>query len=139
MLTIGKLAAMAGTTANALRYYEREGLVTPATKGDNGYRLYAQDAARRVHFIRQAQHCGFTLAEIRELLTLPAQPSACCCDVRTMAIEKKLALEAKIKLMQAMSAELDRLIRNCIDDSRPLDDCPILEALSHAPEGAPAP
>lgn len=133
MLTIGKLAALAGTTPNTLRYYEREGLIPPASKGDNGYRLYAQDAARRVHFIRQAQQCGFTLAEIRELLTIPRQASAGCSDVRTFAIEKKLALEAKIKLMKAMSAQLDHLISDCVDDTRPLNDCPILNALNRVP------
>lgn len=133
MLTIGKLAALAGTTPNTLRYYEREGLIPPASKGDNGYRLYAQDAAQRVHFIRQAQQCGFTLAEIRELLSIPRQVSAGCSDVRTFAIEKKLALEAKIKLMKAMSAKLDQLISDCADDKRALDDCPILNALNRMP------
>lgn len=133
MLTIGKIAALAGTTPDTLRYYEREGLIPPPSKGGNGYRLYPQDAARRVHFIRQAQKCGFTLSEIRELLALPQRPSACCSDVRQLAVEKKLALEAKIKLMKAMSAELDHLINNCVDDTHPLDDCPILNALNRVP------
>lgn len=133
MLTIGKLAALAGTTPNTLRYYEREGLIPSPPKGDNGYRLYPQDAARRVYFIRQAQQCGFTLSEIRELLTLPQQASACCSDVRKLAIEKKLALEAKIKLMKAMSSELNQLINNCVDDTHSLDDCPILNALNRVP------
>ena len=133
MLTIGKLATLAGTTPNTLRYYEREGLISPPLKGENGYRLYPHDAARRVHFIRQSQQCGFTLSEIRELLMLPRQASACCSDVRKFAIEKKLALEAKIRLMKAMSAELDHLINNCVDDTHPIDDCPILNALNRVP------
>ena len=135
MLTIGKFAMLAGTTANALRFYEREGLFPPASKGDNGYRLYPENAARRVHFIRQAQQCGFTLAEIRELLTLPQRASACCSDVRKFAIERKLALEAKIKLMKAMSAELDVLIRDCVDDGHSIADCSILNALNRVPAG----
>lgn len=133
MLTIGKLATAAGTTANTLRFYEREGLVPAACKGENGYRLYPGEAVSRVHFIRQAQHCGFTLAEIRELLVLPEQPSACCSDVRAIAISKKVALEAKIELMKTMSAELDRLIGNCVAETRPLDDCPILNAFKGEP------
>jgi len=136
MLTIGKVAALAGTTPNTLRYYEREGLIAPATKGENGYRLYPQEAARRLNFIRQAQQCGFTLAEIRELLTLPQRASACCSDVRKLAIEKKLALEAKIRMMKAMSAELDALINDCVDDAHPIDECPILNALNRAPAQA---
>lgn len=133
MLTIGKLAALAGATPNTLRYYEREGMIPPAAKGENGYRLYPQDTARRVHFIRQAQQCGFTLAEIRELLTLPQQASSCCSDVRKLAVEKKLALEVKIKLIKMMSAELDALINDCVDVTHPLDDCPILNAFNRMP------
>ena len=137
MLTIGKLAALAGTTPNTLRYYEREGLVPPASKGDNGYRLYSQDAARRVSFIRKAQQCGFTLSDIRELLAIPQQASACCSDVRKLAVEKKLALEAKIRLMKAMSAALDQLIDNCVNDTHPIDDCSILNALNRVPSERP--
>ena len=59
MLTIGKIAAR----ADAIRYYEREGLLAPAQKSDAGYRLYDDNAVRRVGFIKQAQKCGFSLAE----------------------------------------------------------------------------
>jgi len=133
VLTIGKLAALAGATPNTLRYYEREGMIPPAVKGANGYRLYPQNTARRVHFIRQAQQCGFTLAEIRELLALPQQASACCSDVRKLAVERKLALEARIKALKTMSAELDALINDCVEVTHPLDDCPILNALNRVP------
>lgn len=134
MLTIGKLAAQTNTSANTLRFYERQGLVCPTSKGENGYRLYAEDAVKRVHFIRHAQQSGFTLAEIQELLTLQDSASACCSDVRKRAIDKKLMLEAKIKLLKAMSAELDALILNCAHEDHPVDQCPILDALSRAPQ-----
>lgn len=103
MLTIGKLAARTDLSTNALRFYEREGLVEPSSKSAAGYRLYADDAVARVKFIRQAQHCGFTLTEIHQLLTLRARDAACCDDVRRLAIEKKLQLEAKIRSMKVMS------------------------------------
>ncbi len=129
MLTIGKLAKVGDLSPDALRYYEREGLIAPATKTDSGYRLYGEDAVRRVRFIQHAQACGFTLAEIRELLHLRQAHSACCNDVRGRAIEKKLQLAAKIRTMQAMSAALDVLIAECAGGELPLDDCPILAAL----------
>lgn len=128
-LTIGKLAALAEVSTDALRYYEREGLITPVSKSDGGYRLYGEDAARRIRFIKQAQHCGFTLADIRELLTLRGQDSACCGDVRKLAVEKKLQLESKIRLMKTMSQALDRLIADCAEETHPVDECPILTAL----------
>lgn len=129
MLTIGKLAKAGDISPDALRYYEREGLLAPASKTDSGYRLYGEDAVRRVRFIQHAQACGFTLAEIRELLHLRQSEHACCNDVRSRAVEKKLQLAAKIRAMQTISAALDRLIAKCAYGTLPVDDCPILAAL----------
>src|SRR6516225_5603413 len=67
MFTIGKLAGLTSVSNDTLRYYEQEGLIRPTAKSAAGYRLYDQDSARRIHFIKHAQRCGFTLAEIREL------------------------------------------------------------------------
>lgn len=129
MLTIGKLAALAKTSTDTLRYYEREGLIEPADRTESGYRLYDKDSARRIHFIKQAQHCGFTLTEIRDLLVLRNRDAACCGDVRNRAIEKKLQLEHKIKAMKSMSRALDHLIADCANGARPVGECTILAAL----------
>lgn len=135
MLTIGKLAKAGDISTDALRYYERERLLIPASKTESGYRLYGEDAVRRVRFIQHAQACGFTLVEIRELLQLRQSEHACCDDVRSRAVEKKLQLAAKIRTMQAMSAALDRLIAECADGTQPVDDCPILAALEQVDPG----
>lgn len=132
MFTIGKLAALADVSTDALRYYEREGLIAPAGKSEGGYRLYDKDSARRIRFIKQAQHCGFTLAEILELLVLRSRDAACCGDVRKRAIEKKLQLETKIRTMKAMSRALDSLIADCANETHPVEECPILAALEQA-------
>src|SRR6266849_3828400 len=79
------------------------GLVKPAGKSPAGYRLYDKDSVRRIHFIKHAQQCGFTLAEIRELLVLRGRDKAYCGDVRSRAVEKKLHIESKIRAMKAMS------------------------------------
>jgi MerR family Zn(II)-responsive transcriptional regulator of zntA len=70
MYTIGKVATLAGVSTDTLRYYEKEGLITPASKTGAGYRLYHDEALRRIRFIKHAQHCGFTLSDIQELLRL---------------------------------------------------------------------
>ena len=132
MFTIGKLAALAVVSTDALRYYERESLLTPAGKSEGGYRLYGDDSVRRVRLIKRAQHCGFTLAEIRELLNVRDREAACCGDVRQRAIEKKLQIEGKIRALSSMSRALDDLIAGCADTSRPVDECPILAALEQA-------
>ena len=132
MYTIGKLALRVEVSADTVRYYEKEGLLAPAKKTDAGYRLYGTDAVRRLRFIRQAQQCGFSLAEIRELLALKNSDAACCKDVRGVAINKKLQLEHKIKALQAMSQALTELIAVCDDEARPLDAYPILAALDNS-------
>lgn len=131
-LTIGKVASLAEVSADTLRYYERERLIAPSAKSAGGYRLYERDALRRIRFIKQAQQCGFNLTEIRSLLALRASDAACCRDVRSAALEKKLQLEAKIKAMRAMSDALTDLIAQCDMDNRPLDDCPILAVLERS-------
>ena len=131
-LTIGKIASLAQVSADTLRYYERERLIAPAAKSAGGYRLYERDALRRIQFIKQAQQCGFNLAEIRSLLALRGSDAACCRDVRRVALEKKLQLEVKIKAMKVMSKALSQLVKECSGDNRPLDDCSILAALERA-------
>lgn len=132
MLTIGKLASLTSVSNDTLRYYEEEGLISPAGKSPAGYRLYDHDSARRIHFIKHAQQCGFTLAEIRDLLELRSRDKACCGDVRTRAIEKKLQIESKIRAMKAMSKALDQLIAECANEKQPVKECTIIAALERA-------
>jgi DNA-binding transcriptional MerR regulator len=132
MFTIGKLASLTNVSNDTLRYYEDEGLVKPAAKSPGGYRLYDGDSARRIHFIKHAQQCGFTLAEIRELLALRVRDKARCGDVRRRAVEKKLQIESKIRAMKAMSRALDQLIAECANETQSIKECTIIAALERA-------
>jgi DNA-binding transcriptional MerR regulator len=130
MLTIGEIASRVGVSADTVRYYEKQGLLRPEKRSDGGYRLYGENAIRRLQFIKQAQHCGFSLAEVAELLKLQGEPDARCDDVRHRAVAKKLELERKIRALQAMSAALNELIEVCqVQENKPLDFCPIVAAL----------
>jgi DNA-binding transcriptional MerR regulator len=129
MLTIGKVAKKAELSTDTIRHYEHEGLILPAQKSRSGYRLYTDEAVRRLGFIKYAQQCGFSLREIRELLELRSDDRACCDDAYRVAVQKKLQLEGKIKALQAMSRALSGLIEICSHDRKSLDKCPILSAL----------
>lgn len=129
---IGELAALIGVRPDTLRYYEKQGLLKPRRRGRGAYRSYDETDLRRLRFIRQAQRCGFPLDEVKQLLDLPQSDAACCSAVRSLAVEKKLQLEARIRTMQAMSRRLDQLIAACKDDSLPLAECPILHGLEQA-------
>jgi DNA-binding transcriptional MerR regulator len=107
----------------------KKGWSRRSKKSDAGYRLYDDSAARRLHFIKQAQGCGVTLAEILQLLALQSLDSSGCSDVRKLAVKKKLQVETNIRDMKAMSSTLDQSIAGCAIDLQPVAQCTILSSL----------
>ena len=128
MFTIGTLAEKTRLSPDTLRYYEKEKLLEPVDRSESGYRLYDAETLRRVRFIRQAQDCGFRLAEIREFLDLSREGTGFSGEVRRKVFEKKRHLEQRIRAMQGMVRTLDRLGNLCCEVNRPIGDCPILAA-----------
>ena len=112
MYTIGRLARRARINTDSIRFYERQGLLSPATKTDSGYRLYTDEAVRRIGFIKHAQRCGFSLAEIGDLLQMhngePARSRGYC-----LAAEKQAEIENTIEALRTMSEAL-----SCLLDAR---------------------
>ena len=130
-LTIGELATRTGVSAEAIRYYEREGVVPVAVRGGPGrYRQYGETDAERLLFIRRARELGFSVDEVRELLALAdGSPSRPCTDVNRIALAHLAQVDAKLAQLSALRAELDRLIGEC-NGVVPVADCRILGALS---------
>lgn len=127
-LTSGQLAKKCSVGVETLRFYEREGLlVKPARTGSN-YRQYPAEAVERVKFIRRAQLLGFQLKDIKELLVLRDDPDAGSGDVREKALAKLADIDQRIKDLEAMKAELTRLVAAC-NGTGPASDCPILTAI----------
>ncbi len=127
-LTIGKVAKAANVHVETLRYYERRGLVPKPPRSLSLYRRYPESTVRRVRFVRHAQTLGFSLREIRELLSLRAAPKARCTDVKRRADTKLRDIQEKIRALQAMHRALKRLVSQC-DGTLPASECPILESL----------
>jgi DNA-binding transcriptional MerR regulator len=133
MYTIGRLARRAHIKADSVRFYERQGLVAPATKTPAGYRLYTDAALRRLVFIRHAQRCGLTLAEIGKLLRLHETAPAARRGVYRLAAEKKREIDKTIATLRAMSDALSSFIPTANDDAETdlsgTDESPLLLAL----------
>ena len=127
-LTIGDVAKRADVHVETLRYYERRGLMARPPRSMSNYRLYPEDTVRRLRFIKHAQALGFSLKEIKELLSLRAAPKARCADVRERAEAKIKDIEEKIRSLQAMKKALAKLVAECVG-REPITDCPILDAL----------
>src|SRR5687768_7323037 len=127
-LTIGEVAEQAKVHIETLRYYERQGLVARPPRSLSNYRLYPQDAVRRVQFIKRAQELGFSLKGIKELLSLRAAPEAECGEIRAHAEAKIKDIEEKVSALMAMKSALSKLVTECSREG-PLTECPILESL----------
>lgn len=127
-LTIGHLAKQAGVNLETVRYYERRGLLPRPPRSASGYRLFPPEAARRLKFIRRAQELGFSLTEIRELLSLRVSRTTTSADIRARTEAKIADIQAKIKSLESMKKTLQKLTRVC-DGCVPVAECPILESL----------
>ena len=127
-MKIGGLAKRTGIGIDAVRYYEREGLVPPAARLASGYRVYGEDDVRRIQFVQRAKALGFTLTEIRELLELSTRREDDMGGLKTAAGEKFADVEAKISELIRIRDGLRTLVDACPGHGA-LERCPILNAL----------
>ena len=108
-LTIGAVAQATGVATTTLRYYEREGLLSPANRSPAGYRLYDDGAIERLEFIRAAQAVGFTLGDIRALLDLngnsPCRQVQALIERRLGEVDEKLADLRRVRSTLATALE----------------------------------
>lgn len=77
-LRIGQVATRLGLNPKTIRYYEQIGLLPPPQRSPTGYRLYSEEDGERLAFIRRAKQVGFSLEEIREILSLSGTGEAPC-------------------------------------------------------------
>jgi len=126
--TIGKVARQAGVGVETVRFYEREGLIPSPLRGASGYRQYPETTVSRIRFIRRAKSLGFSLREIRELLSLRGDPAGSSAEVKACAQNKIAVIEQKIHALRRMKKTLVDLTDAC-DGCVPVRVCPILDAL----------
>lgn len=134
-LTIGPVARRAGVGVETVRFYERQGLIEQPPRRSSGYREYDEDVVSHLAFIRRAKDLGFTLKEIKELLSLRRNPSTPAADVKRRAEAKIADIEAKIEMLQKMKKALGKLTSACRGHATSAE-CPLLHALDHDEESS---
>lgn len=127
-LTIGRLAQLAGVNLETIRYYERRGLLPKPERTAAGYRQFPPDSARRVRFIKRAQTLGFSLDEVRDLLTLGAAPRQNRSTIRARAKAKIEDIDGRIAALRTMKRTLNALVDRC-ERCGASTDCPIVACL----------
>ncbi len=107
-LTTGRLAKEAGVKIDTVRYYEKRGLIPKPPRKDSGYRMFREDAVKRIIFIKHAQEIGFSLHEIEELLFLRVSSKTTCREVKKRTEAKIAEVDEKILNLQRIKRALEK-------------------------------
>lgn len=131
-MKIGEVAKTAGLSVKTVRYYDEIGLVSPDERTANGYRRYARSDLAKLVLVRRARAFGFSIEQIRELLSLYEDQDRSAADVKRIAQKRLAQIRSRLRELKKLDTELDLLVAACEGDDRP--DCPILSGLSGVPE-----
>ena len=129
-MKIGQLSQQAGCKIETIRYYEKIGLLPAPGRSDGGYRIYDDNHMRRLSFIRRSRELGFTIDEIRGLLSLVDGGSYTCRDVKNLTMEHVERIRGKIADLKKMEKTLSSIASQCAGDTTP--ECPIIDELYEA-------
>ncbi len=139
-MLIGELAESVGLPSQTIRFYEHEGLLPPARRQTNGYRVYDDTTLNRLGFIRAAQAAGLTLSEIRSIVDLRDDGDAPCTHVTALLHTKLDDVRVRRQELDTLASELEHLLTrsqrldpvNCTET----DICHILTETDRGPDRA---
>jgi Cu(I)-responsive transcriptional regulator len=127
-MNIGQAAAASGVTAKMIRHYEESGLIPAPRRTSANYRSYSENDVHVLRFVKRARALGFSMSDIKTLLSLWHDKSRSSSAVKRIARTHIDELERKIAELQSMVRTLEHLAQHCHGDHRP--DCPIIEGLA---------
>lgn len=130
MLMIGELAKRTGAKVNTIRFYEDIGLMPPAARTDSGRRTYREADVRRLKFIRKGRELGFSIDELKSLISLSEQPDSECSEAAAIARTHLADVQARLGRLMVLEKELER-IALCCEGGR-MADCRVVEAIADA-------
>lgn len=123
---IGEAARRSGVTIETIRYYEREGIVPVAERSANGRRRYDAKAVARLRFVKRCRDLGFSISEVKALMSLASDQSANCAKVKRIGEDHLGDVRGKIADLKRLETALVELLSHC-EAGR--TDCPMLKEL----------
>jgi DNA-binding transcriptional MerR regulator len=112
-MQIGQIAKQTGVSIDAIRFYERSGLLAAPPRSEGGFRLYSPDDLFSLQFIRNLQTLGFSLNEIRDFLSLRGNDLRACSEVQKMLDHKLHDVRAKRIALVRLEGEIRAAIKKC--------------------------
>jgi DNA-binding transcriptional MerR regulator len=95
-MRIGEFAETVGVSVDAVRFYERRGLLHPAPRTTGGYRTFEQSDVDRVRLARQLQQLGLTVTEVVDALAAHDVGGATCASERWRLEQVRARVEARL-------------------------------------------
>jgi MerR family transcriptional regulator, redox-sensitive transcriptional activator SoxR len=109
-LTIGELSARSGVSQSALRFYERQGLISSRRTGGNQRRFQAV-TLRRVALVQAGRAAGIPLERIRSALAdLPAEKTPTKRDWARLSRDWRREIDERIATLEAVRDRLTTCI-----------------------------
>lgn len=106
MLKIGEVSKRSGVGIEALRFYERGGLLDSPSRTFSGYRVYGEEVLERLEFIKRAQALGFSLDEIRQIVDDARKGQSPCDEVREIVRRRMEELDERLRELHRYRKEL---------------------------------
>jgi len=128
-MKIGELAQLTGTSIETIRFYERAKLLPDPARTGSNYRIYGDEHADRLGFIRHCRSLDMTLDEIRVLLRFKESPQDNCSGVNELLDEHIGHVAQRIRELRALEKHLKQLRLQCTE-AHAAGDCGILRELS---------
>lgn len=128
-MKIGQLAQRTACTVETIRYYEHAGLLPAPSRSDGNYRIYTEEHAERLTFIRNCRTLDMTQDEIRELLRIKDENGRDCGDVDALLDEHIGHVSRRIEELSTLQAQLMALRESC-GHHRSVQECGILRGLA---------
>ena len=112
-MTIGRVANAARVSIDTIRFYERRGLIAAPRRNFSGYRNYSDEVLDRLRFIGDAKRLGFTLKEIKELLSEGVKSTNECGPVTRKAEAKLAEMNDEISRLLGLRRTLRKMVEAC--------------------------
>lgn len=127
MITRGELAKRSGCHLETIRYYEKIGLLAPPARSKGGHRLYGLGDRRRLRFILRSRELGFSIEELRSLLSLVDSKTYTCGEIYDLTVDHLGDVRQKITDLERLERTLIQISNECSGGAVP--DCPVIDAL----------
>jgi DNA-binding transcriptional MerR regulator len=109
-LKIGEVAKRSGIGIEALRFYERSGVLESPSRTESGYRVYDEAVLERLAFIKQAQALGFSLDEVKRIIDDARAGTSPCDEVREIVRRRLQELDERLREMRRYRTELAKTL-----------------------------